>query len=165
MKIEEKDGKFVITDFNEAEAYKIASKVEQDGIDFYTKVLTEATDPQVKEKMNYLINEEKKHLKFFQQRLFEISKDKSSGFEEDNLLGYMDYQVFKPFRDAKDLPENIKDAKTALNLGVIAETSSINFYLSLRDQVTSPEAKNQLFVIIEEEKSHRELFEQLLAQL
>ena len=165
MKIEEKNGEFIITDFNEAEAYKIASKIEQDGIDFYTKVLDEATDTVVKEKISYLLNEEKKHLKFFQERLFEVSEDKADGFEEDNLLGYMEYEVFKPFLDAKDLPENIKDARKALNLGIIAENSSIDFYLSLQAQVTSPETKNKLFAIIEEEKSHKELFEQLLNQI
>ena len=165
MKIEEKNGEFIITDFNEAEAYKIASKIEQDGIDFYTKILDEATEPAVKEKISYLLNEEKKHLKFFQERLFEVSEDKADGFEEDNLLGYMEYEVFKPFLDAKDLPENIKDARKALNLGIIAENSSINFYLSLRDKATSSETKDELAVIIEEEKSHRELFEQLLNQI
>ena len=165
MKIEDKNGELIITDFNEAEAYKIASKIEQDGIDFYTKILDEATEPAVKEKISYLLNEEKKHLKFFQERLFEVSEDKADGFEEDNLLGYMEYEVFKPFLDAKDLPENIKDARKALNLGIIAENSSINFYLSLRDKVTSPETKKELFAIIEEEKSHKELFEELLKQL
>lgn len=35
MKVEEKNNKLVITDFNEIDAYKIAYKVEKDGLDFY----------------------------------------------------------------------------------------------------------------------------------
>jgi rubrerythrin len=165
MKIEEKEGKFIITDFDESEAYRIASKIEQDGIDFYNKVLAENKDPQVKEKINYLLDEEKKHLKFFQERLKNISQEKCGGFEEDNPLAYMEYEVFRPFEEAKDLPESINDAKTALNLGIIAENSSIQFYVSLIEKVASEETRDELAQIIEEEKSHREIFEKMLSQL
>jgi rubrerythrin len=165
MKIEEKDGSFIITDFNESEAYKIASKIEEDGISFYSQVLAQTQNPQVKEKVQYLLEEEKKHLKFFQKRLYEISESKCDANDEDNLLSYMEYEVFKPFREAKDLPESIKDAKTALNIGIIAENSSINFYLALKEQVSSFETKEELAQIIEEEKRHREIFERLLSEL
>ncbi len=39
MKIEEREGKLVIVDFNELEAYKVASKIEKDGIRFYDNLI------------------------------------------------------------------------------------------------------------------------------
>ena len=48
MRIEEREGEIVISSFNELEAYKIATKIEKDGIDFYAKLINSAKNETVK---------------------------------------------------------------------------------------------------------------------
>ena len=65
MKIKEKSGKLVVTDFDEFTAYRIASRIEEEGIEFYKKVAQSIVDQDIKDKFNYLIDQEKDHSNFF----------------------------------------------------------------------------------------------------
>ena len=162
MKIQEKKGKLNIVDFNEAEAYKIACKIEEDGIHFYQNILGGTKNKYVKEKISYLLEEEKKHLKFFNSCLFKIGQEKGDDFEEDNLFKYLDYGIFKPYQDLKDLGSLIDDINKALDLGILIEDKSIKLYEACKDKVSSSKTKKELGNIIEEEKRHRLLLEEML---
>ncbi|MEW6170166.1 MAG: ferritin family protein [Candidatus Omnitrophota bacterium] len=158
-----KNNELIITDFNELEAYKVASKIEQDGIEFYQELSKTLKNNKVtQDKISFLLQEEKKHLKFFQERLFEIRKNIEDNFEEDDLLKYMDYGIFNTFKDIATLTKKIDDIKKALGLGVAVEEKSIKFYEICKNNVSAQNTKKEIDKIIEEEKKHKALFESLL---
>ena len=162
MKIEEKDGKFIIADFNELDTYKIACKVEKDGLIFYKKLSQAIDDPQTKKLIEFLLEQENEHLKFFQGCLDEIRESKEDNFEEDDLLNSMDFGIFWPYQSIEDLERILKDVKKAIKLGMAIEDKSVKFYEVCKENVSSEDVKLELNNIIEEEKKHRELFRNLL---
>ena len=62
MKIDYSKGRIEITDFNSLEAYKIARKMERDGIEFYKRLQSQSLSPQVNEALGFLLQEEKRHM-------------------------------------------------------------------------------------------------------
>lgn len=149
MRIEEKEGNLVITDFNEIEAYKIACKIEADGISFYKKFLSEFSE------VDFLLKEEQKHLKLFNELLFNLKEKKEDSFEGDDFLSTIDYGIFMPVK-------KINSPREALQLGIIIEDRSIKFYEFCKDKVSSNTAKKEISNIISEEHKHKELLEEML---
>ena len=162
MKIQEKAGKFIISSFNALDAYKIASRVEKDGITFYQKLMNKVDDPKSKETLKFLLKEEEKHLKFFKDCLYEIKETSEDKFEEDDLLGSMDFGIFWPYQSIEDLESKLSNNRKAFSLGIAIEDKSINFYQACRDNITAEDIKLELDNIIEEEKKHKVLLESLL---
>jgi len=162
MKIQERGDKFVIVDFNELEAYKIATKIEKDGIRFYENLCEGIKDEDVKDKMKLLLQEERKHLNLFEDRLYDVRQRVEDSFEEDDLLSYMEYGIFQPYQSIENMGEKIDDVKKTLRLGIIVEEKSIKFYQVCNDNVFSSETKKELQGIIEEEKRHKTLFENMI---
>jgi len=165
MKIEEKNGQLVIVDFNEVEAYKISCKVEKDGISFYRKLKDKVDKPEVKETLDFLIGEENRHLKFFQDCLYEAREKKDDYFEDDDLLSYMDFGVFQPYKNINELENILSDLNKALRLGMVVEDKSIKFYQLCRDSVSSEETRKELSNIIEEETKHKKLLESIINRI
>ena len=58
MNVKKEGEKFVITDFSEFEAYKIAIKLEKDGAGFYTYLAEKTKDREVKGLYTFLSEEE-----------------------------------------------------------------------------------------------------------
>ncbi|MFC1808655.1 ferritin family protein [Candidatus Omnitrophota bacterium] len=164
MKIEERGNELIIIDFDELEAYKIARKIENEGINFYKKLVANAKDEEVKKKFQFLLNEEYKHLEFFEERIKALNSEEE-GFEEDDLLTCFDYGIFQPYKAIHDLPEHIDDVKKSLRLGLIVEENSVKFYQQCYAQVTSDKVKTELLIIAEEEMQHRKLIEKIIEDL
>ncbi len=165
MRIEEKGGEFVIVDFDELEAYKIARKIERDGLNFYKKLLEKAVEEKTKKALAFLIEKEREHLNFFGDRLSEIREKKDDSFEEDDLLGTIDYGIFQPYQSMEQLEKALDDPRKALRLGLIVENHSIKFYKSCRDKVTSEKTKEEMTRIIEDECEHKAQVEGMLGKL
>jgi rubrerythrin len=155
MRIEEKNGKLQIVDFNELEAYKIASKIERDGIDFYGNLADGIKNKDAKDKIKFLIAEEKKHLSFFEGRLSDANQDVEDDFEEDDLLKYMDYGIFQPYQNMKEMKDIIDDVDKALDIGIIVEDRTVKFYQVCKDKIQSQETKREIQNIIDEENKHK----------
>jgi rubrerythrin len=161
MKIEEKDGKLIITDFDEVETYMVACKIEQDGIDFYRKFSNEAKN-EVKKTLDFLIDEEQKHLRFFNGRLYDLRGKANDSYDENDLLTSINYKIFWPYQDMPEIKNIIATETKALNLAVAIEDKSIQYYTSLGEKVLNESAQREIVTIIEEEKKHKALFEKLL---
>jgi rubrerythrin len=164
MKIQDKNGKLQIVDFNELEAYKIASKIEQDGIIFYENLIDGVKDQAAKNKLQYLLVEERKHLSFFQDCLSKVGADKEDGFEDDDLLNYMDYGIFQPYEHMSQMKDIIDDVDEALDIGIIVEDRTAKFYQVCKDKVSSQKTKQELGNIIKEEERHKELLLDMLSK-
>ncbi len=162
MKIEEKHGQFVITDFNEFEAYRIAAKIEKDGVWFYGKLLECASDEATKNALNFLIEEERKHLKFFEECLGKLRQEKEDASEESDLLTSMDFGIFQPYQGMDEVCKVAGDRKKALSLGILVEDKSISFYEACKTHVKSSETKEALEKIIADEQNHKKELEKVL---
>lgn len=161
MRIEEKNGNLVVTDFNDLEAFKIARAVEKDGIEFYAKLVTRVPEGEPKNVLAFLIGEEKKHLRLFEGLMFKLSEGKQDPFEEDDLLGSMDFGIFRPYKDINELENILESPKKALRLGLIIEDKSIRFYELCKMRVSGADTKKVLDEIIQEEWKHKQLLENI----
>lgn len=164
MKIQEKNDKLQIVDFNELEAYKIASKIEQDGIAFYKNLASGVKDEGAREKLTHLLGEEKKHLSFFQERLSKVEEKIEDGFEEDDLLKYMDYGIFQPYEHMNQMKNIIDDVDKALDIGIIVEDRTVKFYQACKEMISVKEAQQEIQNIINEEEKHKQLLLSMLSK-
>ncbi len=165
MKIEEKNGNLVITDFNEFELYRIACRVEKDGMDFYRRLLNATSAPDIRKALEFLLAEEKKHLGFFEDCLAGLRQQSEDPSEDNDLIEAMDYGVFSPVEQLGKLESVVKDPAKAMKLGLTIEDRSVRFYSACLDLVKSPETHSELKKIIEEEERHKELFSGLLGRI
>jgi len=162
MRIEEKDGNLAIVDFDEVEAYKIARKIEKDGIEFYRRLLAKTTQAKAKDALKFLLEEEKGHLEFFEDRLQELEQKAGELTEDDDLLGSLDYGIFWPYQNIEELENIVDDPRKALKLGLVIEDKSLKFYQSCQGKVTSPEVREEIANIIREESRHKKILEDTL---
>ncbi len=162
MKIESSGDQFVITDFNDIEAYRLACKIEKDGIYFYKKLKEASENPKVKEMLDFLIKEENKHLKFFEDCLYELRESEEDRSEDNDLLDSLNYGIFDFVKNIKELEKIVNTPKKALKLAELAEERSIQFYQSCIEEVTDKKVKDELENIIAEEIKHKKQFQQAL---
>jgi len=159
MRIEEKEGKLIITDFDELEAYEIASAIEKEGIRFYTELKNQQKDNNVKEMLEFMVQDEKNHLKFFESARIDLEAKLERPDEDNDLAGSMNFGIFQPYKSIENLNDVINDNKKALKLGLVSEKKAINFYHECKNRVSSQETKKELEKIIFEERKHKALFE------
>jgi len=162
VKIDYNKGQIEISDFNSLEAYKIARKMEKDGIDFYQKLQAQNFSPEVSRALGFLLQEEKRHLKLFEDKIFELQKDSADGFEEEALVDFIDSKVFAPFDSLKNLDKYLTEKAKALKLGVAIEKNSVGFYQACLNNLSTSAAKKDLEFLIKEENAHLAILENLL---
>jgi len=145
-----------IHDFNAKEAFKLARKLESEGISFYKKVLDSAKDPKAKEVLNYLLEEEKDHLQLF-ENMIEREDPEALDDSGEDVLDILDTGVFT-------LPKDealTTDLDKALQLGINIEKRSLTFYLEIMKHTDNEVGKAALKKIISEEKKHWEELKKL----
>jgi rubrerythrin len=156
MKIKDTGEGIQLYDFNAVESYKIARKLENEGIRFYTKLLSVLKDPKVREVLIYLLDEEREHLALFEKMLLKESPE-ALDEREDEIIDLMDTGVFA-FPGGEEVPS---DLDQALQLGITIEKKSLAFYLELLKYTVNEEGKSTLTRIISEEKKHWEELKKL----
>ena len=164
MKIEDVNGKLEITEFDEFDAYRIACTVEKEGIRFYEKLWECTKAPEAKRTLRFLIDEERDHLRFFEECLFDLRREKEDVSEENDIFQAMDFGIFQPFKEMREMCAMIDSPGKALSLGVIVEEHAVSFYEACRVHIAAEKVKRELDVIIRQEKEHREKLKSLLAQ-
>lgn len=155
-------GDVLLSDFNALQAYKIARKLEKDGIDFYTKVLETSGDKDLNSAIKYLIESEKDHLSFFQSRISQLQAEAADGFEEEDVTDFIDSSIFRPEELAQRGSIDFTQPVSALTYGVIVEAKSVSFYSALLENVTDETAREAVQAIIAEEKKHLETLRSLV---
>jgi len=146
-----------IYDFNAKEAFKVARRLESEGISFYKKLLRTVKDPGVKEVLNYLLEEEKEHLQLFEDMLEGEDPEVFDNSGKD-ILDILDTGVFTLPKDEEEIAT---DMDKALQLGINMEKRSLAFYLEMVKYTESEEGISALKKIIEEEKKHWEELKKL----
>ena len=157
MKIKDNGEEIQIYDFNAVEAYKIARKLEKEGISFYKKLIGSVKDPKVKEILIYLLGEERDHLQLF-EKMLEREDPEALDDSGENILDILDTKVFNLSKNE----EVTTDFDEALQLGITIEKRSLTFFLEMLKHTESEEGKNGLKKIIEEEKKHWDELKKLI---
>jgi rubrerythrin len=142
--------------FEAKEIFKFAIRIEENGEKFYRFASNLADDEETKKVFNYLGDEEVKHKKTFIRLLSEITKDVS--FENysdeyfDYLRCYVDNVIFTEEQLEKQQKE-VKDVLSAVKFAMQKELDSVLYYHEV-EKFVSPEQRNLIEKIIEEERKH-----------
>ena len=156
MRIRDTGTGIQLYDFTAPEAYRIARKIEHEGIRFYQLLMDKTADAGVRELVTRLRDAEAEHLKIFEQ-LLEGAGGKPGQWEDDDLLDSVDDAIFS----ISDNQVAAADFGQALQLGIIIEKRSLAFYLEVEKHTESSEGKSALRKIIDEERKHWEDLKQL----
>jgi hypothetical protein len=119
----------------------------------------------VRDTLNLLAGQERDHLEFFDGELSKIRELRQDRFEEDDLLSGIDYGIFQPYRSMGELEKALDSPRKVIRMGVIIEENSVRFYELCMRHVSSHETQEGIGGIIKEEREHKRLLEDMLANL
>lgn len=153
MKVDiDKSGRITIFDFSSVQAYKIAVRMEQDGVEFYRAFAKKIKDKDLRRDIDFVIKEEEAHLELFEGLLAKEKEISGDDFEEDDIVSSINSLVFQEsFQSGTPLYE-------AMN----KEKRSIIFYTSCLARSKDPKVKKIFSSIIGEEQKHQEKFAGML---
>ncbi|MBI5873720.1 MAG: ferritin family protein [Candidatus Omnitrophica bacterium] len=157
----DKAGNITITDFSPVQAYKIAVRMEKDGIDFYSDLLKQVRDAGTQHEIEFLIEQEKAHLDTFQGLLNRVKETANDTFEEDDIVDYIKSRVFNAALE-KEEAQKMEHRHTALEEAMNMERRSIVFYDGCLARSKDGDAKSAFKKILDEERKHLTKFAELL---
>jgi rubrerythrin len=147
--------------FNAAEVFDIAIKIEENGKKFYDRGREIIKDPNVQELFQELAQEEIKHKEKFKTLKSELPVSAASGgvfdpnHELDMYIKMMaDQHVFISDDSLEAQLARIKDARDALRLAMEFEKDSVIFFLSLQDATEGTKGKEFIGSLVKEEQEH-----------
>lgn len=154
MKINLSGDEIQIYDFNELEAYKIGRHLEEEGIGFYKNLIKESDSDDLRDSINNMISDEKKHLELLQVKIDSVTAQSGDGFEEDSIEDFLSTNVFSHFKDIKDSKDIFQDRQKAIEFGIMVESRSILFYEAILKNTKDENGKKAIQVLINEEIEH-----------
>lgn len=127
---------------------------EEDAYVFYKDLQGRAADPAVKDTLEYIADEEKKHKAF-------LVKYRDGGFDTQSLrLSEVAYYQIAEFQEEPEVDETMSSADIYL-VASHRELRSNKFYTELANLQTDGEAKSMLLKMANEELKHKEKMEYL----
>jgi len=142
------------------EAYRLAAAVEQDGCDFYEKLIQASPNTRVKNELKYLRDEEARHKAFFLGEL--ARKGQGPGVLAPGLQEVLQERFLRPMEEFYR-GAGVGNSAEALRFGIVLEQKTIDLYGELRRQSTDPAFLKDLDAVIAEEKKHKQRLNLILA--
>ena len=164
MKVDFSTDEVKISDFDELEAYRIARKLERDGVYFYTRMREEMLQPEIRDVVDMLISDEKKHLSLFEEKVEALCREQKVLDEDETLADIVDSHVMDTLKDPEQVANILCDPQEALRLGISTEKRSISFYKNLLQSTGDESGRDALAKIIHEEEEHLDKLTALLRQ-
>ncbi|UCD57321.1 MAG: hypothetical protein JSV16_16190, partial [Candidatus Hydrogenedentota bacterium] len=90
MKVDFSGDEIRISDFDELEAYRIARKMEEDGVYYYSRMKEEVLKPEIREVVDMLIGDERDHLNTFEKNIEELARKRGVVDEGETLADIVD---------------------------------------------------------------------------
>lgn len=143
--------------FSGRELLEIAIQIEKNGFTFYSKAAQMVSDTKAMELMEWLAQEEKKHIGRFQEILSRFSYEdmdmSPSELEEYTLYlkALADARVFTTELKAREAASGIKSEKDAINMAIEFEKDSLLFLHAMKEMVPAED------VFAVEELQHEEM--------
>lgn len=164
MKVDFSTDEIKVFDFDELEAYRIARKLERDGVYFYTRMRDEMLKPEIREVIEMLISDEKKHLSLFEEKVGDLCREQKVLDEDETLADIVDSHVMDTLKDSEQVANILCNPQEALKLGISTEKRSISFYNNLLQSTRDESGRDALAKIIREEEEHLDKLTGLLRQ-
>lgn len=147
--------------FRASEIMDMAMQIERDGVQFYRQCAGADMEPQVKEVFEYLIDQEKEHLRVF-ARMKEGVEDyrlpeSYPGEMRSYVKSFVEGRVFS--KTAEDQQLQLDNDREAVRFAIEFEERSILFYSTMKELVRASEKEVLDQVIGEEHKHIRQLLE------
>jgi rubrerythrin len=136
--------------------FDVAKNMELQAIKTYTRLSKEAPLDQLKGVFNVLAEEEKRHYDLFdtlQNKSVEVPAD-------ENILSRSKALLSKWERDFK--APGLADLRAAYEKGMQTEHEAVDFYSKEREMLENDNQKQVVEIIINQEKRHIVLFENLI---
>ena len=154
--------------FSGKELLEMAIRIEENGQKFYREALKNTEDDALRKTLNYLVQEEEKHKRYFRSLLEKLPKDENffDPYMEDAILylkAMADSHVFTTELDGAELAQTIKEVEDVLNFAIAMEKDSLLFYYELARGINESD-RGVIDKVIEEEKSHLERLLELKSQ-
>lgn len=151
----------MIYGFNANEIFQIAIEIEGNGKRFYEKAMEIIDDPDAKELLAFLAQEEAGHLKRFTQLKAQLPKEATEGtlwdpdHEMNRYLQMMaDMHVFRSDFDVEEKLSQVIKSEDVLKIGIQFEKDSIIFFLTMQDATEGEKGREFIGQLVNEEKKH-----------
>ena len=122
--------------FSGSEIVEIGIQIEKNGRDFYATLANKTDNQKTKDVFKYLAGEEEKHIAAFVKILDSVDKDKQTDSYPGEYLSYMSdlasRYVFARKGKGKQIADEAKDDREAIDLGMGFEKDSITFYEGMK---------------------------------
>ena len=152
----------MIYGFNANEIFQIAIDIEGNGKHFYEKAMDLVDDPDVKELLAFLAQEEAEHFKRFTELKAQLPKTATEDTiwdPENEMNRYLqmmaNMHVFRSDFDVEEELSRVKNSEDVLKLGIQFEKDSIIFFLTMQDATEGEKEGRELIgQLVNEEKKH-----------
>jgi len=135
---------------------EIAIKREQEAYDFYLQIHDKVTDPGLRETLEFIAGEEKKH------KAFLVSyRDGNFGAKALQMADFVDYKVAE-YLEESEIDERSKPEDVYL-VASHREMRSFHFYSELANLHADSEIREMLLKMANQELKHKEKMEYLYA--
>lgn len=132
----------------------VAIEREEEALTFYRELMGKVADKGVKDTLEFLAAEEKKHKEFL-----ENYKKGAFGAEGLSMTSAVDYKIAEHLE--KPDPAHMKEDKDAYLIAANRELQSYNFYTALANIHPDGAAKEMLLKMANQEMKHKEKVEYL----
>jgi rubrerythrin len=142
--------------FKASEVFQIATRIEENGTQFYRHAMTVTGDAKIKDLFSFLADEEVKHKKTFEGMLAGIEDyqppESYPGEYFAYLRAYAEGLVFSAEKMQAELA-SITDVESAIEFALQREIESILYYIEARGFVPENQ-KPEVDRIVDEERRH-----------
>ena len=164
MKVDFSGDEIKIFDFDELEAYRIARKMEQDGLYYYSRMKEEVHQPEIRRVIEMLIEDERDHLNLFERKIEGLAREHGVDDEGETLADIVDSKAMDVLKDTARVAEILCDPHEALRLGASVERRSIAFYREILRSTEDSAGKAAIEELIEQEQDHLQKLKELLGE-
>lgn len=146
--------------FSGKELIEMALKIEDNGLRFYQKAGEASKSEELKNLFRFLADEEKNHIKVFND-LKSLASETTPGPQEESYFGeasqYLhaiaDTEVFTNPNRGEELASEVTDENQAIDYAIDMEKDSLLFYYEFQRMIREKD-KKVLEKLIEQEKEH-----------
>lgn len=147
------------------ELLELSTKIEREGKAFYIELAEKVSDPEVKDFLIFMSNEEALHEKQFKKMLADKG-DQTFGWEDNEKLremidAYYQTDIFPPLSSLLEQLPRFEGIKKAFEFAKESEKVSREFYGLLQEACTDIEVKTFLVLLEKAEVEHLERIESI----
>jgi rubrerythrin len=151
----------MIFNFNAAEVFQVAIKIEENGKKFYDQAVKVIDDPAVKKLFEELALQELEHKKRFENLKAQLppqTQPSDVWFPENEMEAYLkmmaEQHVFTSDETLEAQMGQLKGVKEALKMAIEFEKDSVIFFLTMQEATDNKNDKEKIGLLVKEEQTH-----------